>query len=329
MKKKKQQRSRRYNHVYQRKRRHRIRQMWCVGISVAFIVIILLVGWLAFTKHKRAEKEVANVVMDSKKADEKKESKESTTTQKETETVTDEKTLYQFLKTSLEPVGSTMYIWGGGWNKEDTGAGEDARRIGVNPQWKIFYEQQDASYDFNNYRYAHGNGLDCSGYVGWVIYNLFETEDGKAGYVDKASKMAQNFANLGFGTYIYQSDLNVHKPGDICSSTCGDCGHIFIVLGQCEDGSVVLVHSSPPGVKISGTPAADGTKESKAATLAAKYMKAYYPDWYARYPDCTTDISYLSHYSCMRFRVSKGSVVSDPEGIQNMSAEEVLKMLFK
>ena len=29
----------------------------------------------------------------------------------------------------MEPVGSTMYIWGGGWNSEDNGAGEDAKII--------------------------------------------------------------------------------------------------------------------------------------------------------------------------------------------------------
>ena len=30
-------------------------------------------------------------------------------------------TIKNFLTTALAPVGSTMYIWGGGWNKADTG----------------------------------------------------------------------------------------------------------------------------------------------------------------------------------------------------------------
>ncbi len=46
------------------------------------------------------------------------------------------KSLTDFLRTAMEPVGSTMYIWGGGWNSEDSGAGKDAKIIGVNPNWK-------------------------------------------------------------------------------------------------------------------------------------------------------------------------------------------------
>ena len=38
-------------------------------------------------------------------------------------------TLRNLLKTAMAPVGSTMYIWGGGWNKADNGAGADGLRI--------------------------------------------------------------------------------------------------------------------------------------------------------------------------------------------------------
>ena len=34
-----------------------------------------------------------------------------------------EKTLENLLKTALLPIGKTMYIYGGGWNEKDTGAG--------------------------------------------------------------------------------------------------------------------------------------------------------------------------------------------------------------
>ena len=37
------------------------------------------------------------------------------------------RSLTDFLRTAMEPVGSTMYIWGGGWNSEDNGSGEDAK----------------------------------------------------------------------------------------------------------------------------------------------------------------------------------------------------------
>lgn len=48
-------------------------------------------------------------------------------------------TLKTLLLTALEPVGSTMYVWGGGWNKADTGAGIEAVSIGVTSKWKAFF----------------------------------------------------------------------------------------------------------------------------------------------------------------------------------------------
>ena len=79
-------------------------------------------------------------------------------------------TLEKFLKSSMEPVGQTMYVWGGGWNKEDTAAGEETKTIGVSRQWKTFFEEQDSNYNYENTLYQIHDGLDCSGYVGWVIY---------------------------------------------------------------------------------------------------------------------------------------------------------------
>ena len=39
------------------------------------------------------------------------------------------KTVQNFLATSLEPVGNTLYIWGGGWNEEDTGAADHQQAV--------------------------------------------------------------------------------------------------------------------------------------------------------------------------------------------------------
>lgn len=44
-------------------------------------------------------------------------------------------TLENLLKTALLPIGNTMYIYGGGWNEEDTGAGIEAMTIGVSHKW--------------------------------------------------------------------------------------------------------------------------------------------------------------------------------------------------
>ena len=73
------------------------------------------------------------------------------------------KTIGNLLLTALQPVGNTMYIWGGGWDDEDTDSGGEAVRIGVSPRWAEFASKQDGTYDFETTRFQRENGLDCSG----------------------------------------------------------------------------------------------------------------------------------------------------------------------
>lgn len=241
---------------------------------------------------------------------------------------TQKSTLKKFLQTALQPVGSTMYVWGGGWNKADTGAGTEARTIGVSPKWKRFFQKQTAGYDYRTTKYQISNGLDCSGYVGWCVYNVLNAESGKPGYVMLAQKMAKNFASRGWGSYTARSKVKNYRAGDIMSSACSDCGHVWIVVGQCSDGSVVLLHASPPGVQLAGTPSKKGKTDSEAVRLAQKYMKTYYPEWYRKYPNCAKGGSYLSHYARMRWDISGKKVMTDPDGYRNMSAKQILRDLF-
>ncbi len=101
-------------------------------------------------------------------------------------------------------------------------------------------------------------------------------------------------------------------------------GHVWIVVGECSDGSVVLINSTPPGVVIKGTRLADGSV-SEAVNLAEKYMSKYYPEWFARYPDCSASYDYLPQSSSMSWN---GETLSDPEGLRTKSAEEVLELMF-
>lgn len=241
----------------------------------------------------------------------------------------DKSTIKNFLKIAIAPVGSTMYVWGGGWNEEDTGAGREARSIGLSPAWKNFAEDKDSGYNYRNYRYQIHDGLDCSGYVGWCVYNVLNTKDNGRGYVKDASKQAAEFAELGLGSYCSPSEVTNYQPGDIMSSACNCCGHVWIVVGTCEDGSVVLAHSSPPGVQLSGTVTLSGRTDSQAFLLAEHYMKTYYNDWYERYPAVCKNSAYLSHYGQMRwYTTGENAILSDPDGYCNMSAEEILEDLF-
>lgn len=235
-------------------------------------------------------------------------------------------TIKNFLQTAIAPVGSTMYIWGGGWNKEDTGAGKEARTIGLSAAWRTFFKEQTSSYNYQNHWYEIHNGLDCSGFVGWCIYNIKNTANNKKGYVYKAAKEAETYAALGFGSYTPAYKIKNYKAGDIMSSR----GHVWIVIGQCKDKSVVLVHSSPNGVQINGTTTPSGSTNSEAAKLAKKYMEKYYPKWYNRYGSVCKGSDYLQNYGQMRFRTNGSNILlSDPENYQDKTAKEILKDLFK
>ena len=220
-------------------------------------------------------------------------------------------TMDKFLQTALQPVGATMYIWGGGWDAEDNEAGPTSTRIGVSPVWEAYADTQDETYDFREHKWERENGLDCSGYVGWVLYNTFETKCGELGYVMKSTDMALTYAKWRFGKAI--KNPKQFLPGDIVSMD----GHVWISLGTCSDGSVLMVHSSPPGVMVCGT-------EGVAMELAEKFMAEYYLDWYERYPDCSKPTSYLENVTVMRWneRTLKGA-----KEFQKLSGEEVLDYL--
>ena len=117
--------------------------------------------------------------------------------------------------------------------------------------------------------YEIHKGLDCSGYVGWSIYNTLETKSNHGnGYVLKAEEMTKTFANMKLGSY--KDSIQNAKPGDIVSMANA---HVYIVLAVCEDGSLLIAHSSPPGVKISGTYDQNGNSNSQAVGYAQKIIK--------------------------------------------------------
>lgn len=245
-------------------------------------------------------------------------------------------TMEALLTTALEPVGTTMYIWGGGWDDEDQKAGASSARIGLSPTWAEFAAKQDATYDFENHRFERENGLDCSGYIGWVVYNLFETKDGQSGYVTTSTDMAENFASRGWGEVIFHPQEFL--PGDIVSMD----GHVWISLGTCADGSVLLVHSSPPGVSVCGTPIPKELKsdsvelsemstenrgsseKSMAVQLAEEFMTTYYPKWQEKYPNRSVSDTYLENVTVMRWN---SETLSDSLEWQRKSGEEVLQFL--
>ena len=219
--------------------------------------------------------------------------------------VNGKRTLLNYLAMSLVPCGKTLYIWGGGWE-------DDASQIGYQSSWNSFFDEHATSgYDYTNYRYKYWNGLDCSGFVGWVIYNTLYTKSGGPFLVYQSTTVASNYKKKGWCKLTNDDNF---KPGDVVSMN----GHVWISLGQCSDRSVVVMHSSPKGVQISGT-------SGRAAKLANYYMSKYFRSW--PYEARTVGSGYLNYEGKARWNVS-GGVLSDPDGIQNMTADQVLKILL-
>lgn len=227
------------------------------------------------------------------------------------------------LLAGLEPIGKCLYVYGGGWNEEDTGAGAEALTKGLSPQWEAFYNENDADYDFETTRYQIHNGLDCTGYVGWVMYQLFGDTYSKDGYVFASSQVAENYASLFGSTVIPREEVETRKSGDIMATR----GHVYIVVGQCDDGSIVILHSSVPSVSLSGTADKNGNADSEAAHLAKQYMEKYFPEEAERYKNYLRDNpDYLNNYDEV---VWNDAVLADPDNYRNMSAAEILKDLFE
>lgn len=269
------------------------------------------------------------------------------------------RTLKNYLQTAMNPVGTALYVYGGSWDWQDVNSSNQALTIGLPQSWIDFFQQQDANYTYmndddpahsyyphnswNQYYYA---GVDCSAYIGWTVYNVMHTEsttnDLSDGYVMSAVKMAKTFADKGWGTWT--RDIKSFKPGDIFSMS----GHVWTVLGVCDDGSIVFLHSTPSdskagqgggGVQLSAlNPNSDDDKNCEAYKLVTKYMTKYYPEWSERYDAVLRSYdSYAAPATGSPFKETwsgnfswnlDGTGLTDPDGYADMSAAEILADLF-
>lgn len=245
------------------------------------------------------------------------------------------RTLKGLLANAMKPMGYTLYIWGGGHDSWDGG---DAVRYGVNPQWKKFFDSQGSDYTYTKYRedengeYYYGYGLDCSGYVGWSVYNTIYKKSGQSTCTTTSGATGELYANRGWGSYKEGFSSPSFRPGDVV----GYNGHVWMVLGKCSDGSYVIIHSSPQGVKLAGTvKPSTGSSDSKAVSLANQYMDKYFSAFPDKFPSdglvCgNTYLKDSNSTTLYRFRWDLGSsgIIEDPDGYASMSAEEILKDLF-
>ena len=275
------------------------------------------------------------------------------------------KTLKNFLATAFQPLGTTLYIFGGGWDYQDIGTANMGRSIGVCKDWVKFFDEQTANYTYkdaskknetyypfgkyNEYYYA---GLDCSGFVGWAIYNLLNTESLEgAGFIMGATKIANYMYKLGYGTWLHtiegwdekNPDYKVWakevRVGDILSTS----EHIMIVLSKCDDGSFIIIHSTPNysktgypggGVQMSAVnPNDDLSNDCEAFYLCQEYTQKYFKKWSERYNVKMVSLSVAFDFIDSRnitglFHWDINGKISDPDDYYHKTAKEILRDLF-
>lgn len=241
-------------------------------------------------------------------------------------TPTSQRTIKNYLLGALQPVGRTLYMWGGGhgWS--------DATRKGISTKWTSFYNSQNSSYNYKNYNDLseanRAKGLDCSGYVGWSTYQVMQSKSGVgSGYTVVSGEIGGLYQSKGWGNIYNQNYLSNtgYKlyPGDIGY----DANHTWIILGQCSDKSAVILHSTPnAGVQISGTPTPNGNYSSQAIALAQKYMARYpgYQKMGASFYH-TSSGAYIRRGKYFRW---SADTLSDPNGYRYKTADQILADLF-
>jgi hypothetical protein len=107
---------------------------------------------------------------------------------------------------------------------------------------------------------------------------------------------------LGLG----QIEEGTFQAGDIVSGP----EHVWISLGTCADGSVLLVHATVPEVKLG----AIGDASSQAYALASQYMNS-------------TDVLVSPDYATWSRFVWDEDKLADPDGLREKSPEEILDSL--
>lgn len=259
-----------------------------------------------------------------------------------------QRTIKNFLDTAMEPVGTALYIYGGAWDWQDVASSNQAKSIGLSQTWVDFFQSSDETFNYgysddpvrsyyphSRYIQYYYGGMDCSGYVGWAMYNIMNDKSGGEGFVEPAGTMARTFAKIyNYGTYTQDFTNYDFKPGDVFSMT----GHVWICLGVCDDGSLVILHSTPSdsysgnpggGVQISGI---GESEDCQAYTLAQDYMETYFPEWSSRYPAVFRSYDSYTHMPnnyTGRFSWNLDETgLLDPDGYTEMSAEEILEDLF-
>ena len=166
-----------------------------------------------------------------------------------------------------------------------------------------------------------------------------------------AKLIANHMDKLKYGKWIHKVEgwsednkdyklwANEIKVGDILSTGT----HVMIVLAKCDDGSFIIIHSTPSnsktgypggGVQMSAVnPNEDLSNDCEAFYLCQEYTQKFYKKWSERY-----DIKMVSVETTFNFKDSEPETglfhwningrIIDPDNYSEKTAKEILRNLF-
>ena len=276
-------------------------------------------------------------------------------------------TIKNLMIRALNEVGRVMYIWGGGRNVPSGARLRIIDTVGESPRWLEFASEIDSKMKSGNYDYnfknfcnvsknskgeeqlgvasSHiGKGLDCSGFMAWLLMNTLSSEDlTHESFVVRAKYMTELFTKRRLGEFTEFGKIDKVYPGDIISMNQGyddderleDESHVYLALGQFNDGSIILIDMSPPTVRIRGTRDRNSSRDSNgkltsmAIRTAEEYMRNYFPNTYASFPNCTCSSDDYRLDSKMHWDTTSDSrKISDPDRYQSFSPTQILNDLL-
>lgn len=198
------------------------------------------------------------------------------------------RTVLNLLRTAMQPMGTTLYIYGGGWNEQDTGADVAAVRRSPLRRGALSFSRKTpptttAAFSTPGFAAADSTARDTS--AGRSAPRCTANPKTRVTSAPRPKWRACSAAR-GLGTLL-RSPTDF-LPGDVFSMS----GHVWLCVGACRDGSLVIAHSSPTpdrtgtgrggGVQLSAIPACDSRPRCEAFDLARHYMRRF-PTWSARY----------------------------------------------
>lgn len=249
------------------------------------------------------------------------------------------RTLTNFMATAFSCMGRVTYVLGGGHSPSliSTHIGLDSTVLDT---YEYLYTN-DLMNSNSCYKSGSDEGLDCSGYVSYVINNtMFNETSGECLQGPCTPGVGKEAAAKGWGSIVKTTEVKADdlQPGDIIEfGTNYGNGHIVIVVGKTSSGDTVIIHAPQGGCNVElagiGSEAVDTAYKYNEVVNSVSSTYNSCNGWFVlKNSGFTRNKHGKDSYSNRTGTVYRWnfneSGLSDPDGIANMTAEEVLEFII-